>query len=739
MRFLTLALEGYGRFRERTVFEFDAGLTCIVGANESGKSTVLAALLDALYTLPTSTAQSVRDRIHWGHPHGWTLELVLELRGQSIRIRKFHPVDEPRRRAEFVLEHNGETLSGEAARECWEQLWRVPLPVYRATACVAQRAVARLEKGDLKSLQQQLRESAVNADLNRILTALQTERRRLRQDIERVQSHLRDIEQRLHAARQAEQRRHALRERLRQAQQEADALRDQLEQDERLLQRWRELHEQRTTLERLRREADANQRHIEQLEQIERRLQEVEADLQRDFAEWLALPDDHKAQVDAAWVRYQDALHRLSALAREAQALRDAQQASTGRARARVGYAVLGLALCAASVPLWGVAPALGAIALTLGLVALAVAGLWRARREAEPDTLTPALDAARREAHSYWEQLTTLLAQASLTVETPLANGAPDAHAHETLQRLQHALHRYSERWNALQQRLAEQKRLRDQRDALYHLAPDPKALRDRLRELAVQIVGLEEQIRRNPLAQSDLPEREILHLDERVQQERQRLDALREDQLRCEGALQNLPAHEPVDALELEHTRAQQRLEQLLHRTRLLETAETLLRETNTRYLSDLRPRLKPRIEQHLPALTLGRYTQAELGDDLSLQVYHPERGAMLPVQENAAAWSAGVLDQLFFACRLGLAEALADDLRLPLLLDDPFVYADEARHRAALELVQRVARETQVILFTCRPLPEGKWGRVIVLDRKGTESAQLTSAAEVEQHGQ
>jgi predicted nucleic acid-binding Zn-ribbon protein len=424
MRFITLALEGYGRFRERTVFEFDAGLTCVVGANESGKSTVLAALLDALYTLPTSTAQSVRERIHWGHPHGWTLELDLTLRGERVRIRKFHPVDEPRRRAEFVLEHNGETLSGEAARERWEQLWRVPLAVYRATACVAQRAVARIEKGDLKSLQQQLRESAVNADLNRILTALQNERRRLRQDIERAQNRLRDTEQRLHAARQAEQQRHTLRERLRQAQQEADALREQLERDERLLERWREWHEQRTTLERLRREADANQRHIEQLEQIERRLQEVEADLQRDFAAWQALPDDHKAQVDAAWVRYQDAVRRLGTLEREAQAQRGAQQASVGRARARVGYAIVGLALCAASVPLWGVAPALGAIALGLGLVALAVAGLWRTR-PTEPDTLTPALDATRREAHSHWEQLTALLAQAGFTVEAASANGA--------------------------------------------------------------------------------------------------------------------------------------------------------------------------------------------------------------------------------------------------------------------------------------------------------------------------
>ena len=63
MRFITLTLEGYGRFRERTVFEFDAGLNCFVGDNESGKSTLLAALMDALYTLPTSTAQPVRERI----------------------------------------------------------------------------------------------------------------------------------------------------------------------------------------------------------------------------------------------------------------------------------------------------------------------------------------------------------------------------------------------------------------------------------------------------------------------------------------------------------------------------------------------------------------------------------------------------------------------------------------------------------------------------------------------------
>ncbi|MDM7461449.1 MAG: AAA family ATPase, partial [bacterium] len=73
MKFRQLALEGYGRFRERAVFEFEAGLNIIHGGNETGKSTLLQALMDALYTLPVSTAQATRERIHWGHPNGWTL------------------------------------------------------------------------------------------------------------------------------------------------------------------------------------------------------------------------------------------------------------------------------------------------------------------------------------------------------------------------------------------------------------------------------------------------------------------------------------------------------------------------------------------------------------------------------------------------------------------------------------------------------------------------------------------
>lgn len=723
MRFLHLTLEGYGRFGKRTEFEFDRGLTCIVGANESGKSTLLSALLDALYMQPTSIAQAPRERIHWGHPRGWTLELELELCGNRVRIRKFHPIDEPRRRGEFTLECADKTFAGDEARASWEELWRVPQPVYRATACVAQRAVARIEKGDLQSLHQQLRESAVNIDLNRVLTALQTKRRSLRPEVDAAQSRLHEADQRLQTAHQAEQQRRTQYDQLHQAQQEAEALSKQLAQDETVLTHWRTLKEDRTALKRLREEVQANQRYLDQMEQIERALQEVESALQSSFALWDTLPSDHKAQVDAAWMRYQDALRQWESLEREAQAQREAQQEAqrlaAAQAKARPGYVVLALALGIASIPLWSVSPLLGALALALGIVALAVAWLWRKRTPpTPPEKPSPAIEITADELQSHWGHLLKLLAQVGYALDIPAPNGASYAHARETLHRFQHALERYRERWNAFQEQLAQRQRLQHQRQALHQVVPDPAALRERQRELAVHILGLEKQIERNPLAQSNISERELIALEAQTNENMQRLKVLSETQLRCEGALQNLPIHEPADALELERARAQQHLEQLQHRMRLLETTEQLLRETNTRYLNDLSPRLKPCIEQYLPSLTLGRYTQIKLDTDLSLKVYHPERKELLIVQENTMAWSAGVLDQLFFACRLGLADALADDLRLPLLLDDPFVHADEARYRAALELLQRIAHKTQVILCTCRPLPMDVQGRVIEL---------------------
>jgi len=705
MRFLRLSVEGYGRFKERHTFEFNPAFTCILGANESGKSTLLAALLDALYTVPTTTAQAARERIHWGHPHGWTVEVELELHGQRLRVRKFHPVDEPRRRAEFWLETDSETLQGEAARARWEQLWRVPQEVYLATACVRQRELSHLSPRSLRALQQQLRESAVNADLNRILNALSTEQRRLRIHADQHQRTLNALDQRLQQARTHAFRQRELQTRLQQIRAESETLRHQLEHDEALLERWQTLRHYEEQLERLQRQADANQRHLNQLEQLERRANDLESELQTEFADLEALPADFKERLDAAYAQFQQLQQRAAALTAEARRHQQLRQQAIGRNKARVGFAVMGAALLLAGAVLIQTMPLLGAVAIGLGIVAVGVAALWRGGtlQTYSESALTDAYDALRQR----WDQLTALLQQAGYTVESMPRNGAPAQVSAHTLQQLEHAVQQFNRRWRAWRERCAELERLRHQIEAL-QAVHEPKALRDQQRALALEILGLQEKLQREATLREALSAEAALRLETEVARRRERLNQLEAERLRCEGALQTLPDTEPVDALELEYARAERQLQQTQARLRLLQTTEQLLREANARYLSHLSPRLQPRIEHYLPSLTHGRYTRATLDEQLSLQVLHPERGDWLAVEISHPAWSTSVVDQLFFACRLGLADALADDLRLPLLLDDPFVHFDSERYRAALELLRAVAQHTQVLLFSCRPLP-------------------------------
>lgn len=705
MKFLWLSVEGYGRFQSRRTFEFSPALTCILGANETGKSTLLSALLDALYTLPTTTAQAARERIHWGHPRGWTVELELELRGQRLRVRKFHPVDEPRRRAEFWLETDDETLQGEAARTRWEQLWRVPQEVYLATACVRQRELSQLSPRSLRSLQQQLRESAVNTDLNRILNALDAEQRRLRAHAEQHQRTLHALAQRLQRARTHTTQQRELQTRLQQIRVETETLRHQLAHNEALLERWRTLRHDQEQLERLQRQADANQRHLDQLEQLERRANDLENELQTEFADLNALPTDFKERLDTAYAQFQQAQQRAAALTEEARRQQQLRQQAIGRNKARVGFAIMGAALLLAGSSLTEAMPLLGALAIGLGVAALVVAALWRGH--APQAHHEAALANAHNELRHHWEQLATLLQQAGYLIEEKPYNGAPAQLSARALQQLEHAMQQFNRRWRALRERRAELERLRHQIEAL-QAVHEPKALRDQQRTLALEILGLQEKLRREATLREALSAEAALRLETEVARQRERLNQLEAERLRCEGALQALPDTEPLDALELEHARAERHLHQTQARLRLLQTTEQLLREANARYLSQLSPRLQPRIEHYLPSLTQGRYTRATLDEQLTLQVFHPERGEWLAVEHSHPAWSVGAVDQLFFACRLGLADALADDLRLPLLLDDPFVHFDNARYRAALELLREVAQHTQVLLFSCRPLP-------------------------------
>ena len=129
----------------------------------------------------------------------------------------------------------------------------------------------------------------------------------------------------------------------------------------------------------------------------------------------------------------------------------------------------------------------------------------------------------------------------------------------------------------------------------------------------------------------------------------------------------------------------------------------ALTVAIETLTEATNELQRKFAPRIAARAQTLfgklTDGRYDRLQLTQDLSLNTAAEGEDSL-----TSARWrSEGTIDQLYFALRLAVAEALTP--QSPLVLDDALVRFDDTRLASAMELLTEAAEEKQVILFSCQ----------------------------------
>ena len=105
-------------------------------------------------------------------------------------------------------------------------------------------------------------------------------------------------------------------------------------------------------------------------------------------------------------------------------------------------------------------------------------------------------------------------------------------------------------------------------------------------------------------------------------------------------------------------------------------------------------LRNRVKPQVERYmsqiLPVITSGRYKAVQLEDDYTVRVFDPEAGEFRPKE----VFSGGTEDQLLLAMRLAFALALVPQAkgRNPefLFLDEPLGSSDKVRREGILALM-------------------------------------------------
>jgi len=143
------------------------------------------------------------------------------------------------------------------------------------------------------------------------------------------------------------------------------------------------------------------------------------------------------------------------------------------------------------------------------------------------------------------------------------------------------------------------------------------------------------------------------------------------------------------------------------------LLATLKAAVAETRTRFLAPVRDRLHALLPLVFPGMAI------DLDDDFSAEQVVRQETA-----EPADRLSGGTREQIAVLVRLAFARLLTDAGRpLPLVLDDPLVYADDARLGRMFEALAAASRAHQVVVLTCHarafaPLIEAHGGRRLEL---------------------
>ena len=124
--------------------------------------------------------------------------------------------------------------------------------------------------------------------------------------------------------------------------------------------------------------------------------------------------------------------------------------------------------------------------------------------------------------------------------------------------------------------------------------------------------------------------------------------------------------------------------------------------LSQANDEIQSRFSPRLGKTAAEYFNFLTGGKYEDVLVDRSFNTQT----RAAGESVAHDSGFLSAGTSDCMYLSVRLAVCKlALPSEEPCPLIIDDALVNLDGERYAKALKLLLEIAKERQVILFTCR----------------------------------
>ena len=653
------------------MFDFKPGLNIVRGPNESGKSTLRAALMAVLFGNPTSSSETVQDWTSWGQSERCELKLEYsDHAGRVCRLRK----DFADRKI-FLLENEEsfrtfKTIQAKIA----EELGISTEDFYSLCSSLDVRSLSDLgtvaSRKQIGKILSSLMTGAVSGqDALQVLKRLEDALRELGKGLRspsKVPGPIKSVQDRLTqlSAESAEARKiMALREeRLR----EFAELSKVIEKEGARLADIDHLIEVNSKLAA----ADRNQALL--IEQDARFEQTVEL-RKRNESELEVINQGLKNEAAAGFSM--EEISGLQDLTGKQRRLDERLPVDPSRDTASKILLLFGISVSLIGLGLWPFKAGLGISLLLSGFAAL-LAG-WQRKRTSNrrKKVFECQLLLFRKEKEELEKRIGSLTARAGGRSPEEVFNS-----------------------WPQSQKLFARQEALQSQ---LHELEPVDQEKWKRVR----RELRLVEDILNDPqMASLRLPASQLAG----SQREQKELGARLSGWQQQAGRLQAILEHEQsgsdkLSGWEEETAEITQRLAYLRKREGICRLTFELLDRARKDTLNPARKVLEEEAGKLLHSFSSGRYGKIAVDDeDLSSKILITETGKW----ENPTVLSQGTFDQFYLGLRLALSEVLSDGKNPPLLLDEPLTALDSGRQAATLECLLRFARQRQIIFFTCRP---------------------------------
>jgi DNA repair exonuclease SbcCD ATPase subunit len=700
--FKRLLVKNYRKFIKKEVF-FETGINVILGNNETGKSTISRAILDALYTDPTTQSKTILTKINsWGESSPAYLELELEDDGVGYLLTK----DFGKKESKFVnLDTEKETSNLEEINLILNKLTGLPSKeIYQNTAYITQSDIAQIEtnRDFINAIQNIANESDVDVNVQNIIFQLENELKRMRLGIDRhanepgpiksAQEKINQLKLEIKEKTQLVHKSNEVAKMGETADTELQTINKKIKEIEALLGNY-------STLE------SAN----EKLKQLEKQYKEIETTIQnyndlvnekkRVTAELTPYSQFINKDLEALMLKLNNSIEKRKIANAELTRLSVVEE---NESKTRNGFML--------EYAYYIVVFILSAVvyALLQNIVVASLIFIFGF-------VIVSLLLFQKKNSESY-----------SIKKQEDLIN-----------QNLNQWKFRVQQGTEEIQ-RILDEYRCEDV-SGFYTSKAKFSVLNENLKEINANINGLlsnnsievikqkqvdlltqKKEIEINQLTDivksAKITPQEYLSnsreldslLDKKKILENQSTTAkVRQEDIEVDG--------DTINKLEEELEFNEKILENNLHKQAVFQTTLNTIQESIKLTARTVNQIIEGEIEKYLPKITNNRYSKIKLNDKFEILVYSDEKSDWVEPIENL---SKGTVDQIYFLTRLGFLRGLLKDKATPIICDDTFVSFDPERKSALQDVLDKSSDNNQILLFTCNP-EYADWGATSYLE--------------------